>query len=115
MEEEVKKVSLSWSEKGVPDYDISFTYDTLLCIDKALVECNEILGEAGLGTGYESRQTTILKLEEDYYTLNRYSDVSRSMCMIHWTSRYMKHLTGAPRRVSAGSVWRISRSPIPWV
>lgn len=72
MEEEVKKVSLSWSEKGVPDYDISFTYDTLLCIDKALVECNEILGEAGLGTGYESRQTTILKLEEDHYTLNRY-------------------------------------------
>ena len=72
MEEEVKKVGLSWSDKGVPDYEISFTYDTLLCIDQALVECNEILGEAGLGTGYESRQTTIWKLEEDHYTLNRY-------------------------------------------
>ncbi|MCF0230501.1 MAG: hypothetical protein HUJ76_12530, partial [Parasporobacterium sp.] len=75
MDAEIKKVYLSWSEKGVSYLDIMYAYDTMLAVNDALLRCEEILGEAGLGIGYTSKQSEIDRLLEGKVTLRRYIGV----------------------------------------
>ncbi len=62
MDAEIKKAYLNWSEKGVSYMDIMYAYDTMLAVDEALLRCEEILGEAGLGIGYTSKQSKMDRL-----------------------------------------------------
>ena len=75
MDAEIKKVYLSWSEKGVSYLDIMYAYDTMLAVNDALLRCEEILGEAGLGIGYTAKQSEIDRLLEGKVTLRRYIGV----------------------------------------
>ena len=55
--------------------DIMYAYDTMLAVNDALLRCEEILGEAGLGIGYTSKQSEIDRLLEGKVTLRRYIGV----------------------------------------
>ncbi len=74
MDAEIKKAYLNWSEKGVCYLNSLYAYDTLIEVDQALQKCDEILGEAGLGLGYTSRQSDIDRLMEGRCTLRIYID-----------------------------------------
>lgn len=54
MDKEIKKAYLAWSEKGASYLNSMYVYDTMMDVNEALQECDEILGEVGLGIGYTS-------------------------------------------------------------
>ena len=75
MEEEIKKASMDWSEKGVSYLNCMYVYDTMMDVDEALQTCDTILDEIDLGIDYTSRKKDIDRLLEGHGTLHRYIDV----------------------------------------
>ena len=75
MEEEIKKASMDWSEKGVSYLNCMYVYDTMMDVDEALKTCDTILDEIDLGIDYTSRKKDIDRLLEGHGTLHRYIDV----------------------------------------
>lgn len=78
MEKEIKKAYLAWSEKGASYLNSMYVYDTMMDVNEALQECDEILGEVGLGIGYTSRQNEIDRLLEGRGILRIYIDMLNS-------------------------------------
>ena len=72
MNEEVKRVSQFWEEKFGSNVDSMYYENRLLEIDLTLQECDEILEEVGLGTGFISRESELENLLEDKRTLWKY-------------------------------------------
>ena len=75
MEEEIKKVYMDWSEKGVSYLNCMYVYDIMMDVDEALQTCDTILDEIDLGIDYTSREKDIDRLLEGHGTLHRYIDV----------------------------------------
>ncbi len=78
MDKEIKKAYLAWSEKGASYLNSMYVYDTMMDVNEALQECDEILGEVGLGIGYTSRQNEIDRLLEGRGILRIYIDMLNS-------------------------------------
>ena len=72
MNEEVKRVSQFWEEKFGSNVDSMYYENRLLEIDLTLQECDEILEEVGLGTGFISKESELENLLEDKRTLWNY-------------------------------------------
>lgn len=72
MNEEIKRVSGFWEEKFASKVDCMYYEERLLAIDRTLQECDEILEEAGLGTGFISKQSELEYLFEDKRILWKY-------------------------------------------
>ncbi|MBU5473134.1 pre-toxin TG domain-containing protein [Roseburia sp. MSJ-14] len=72
MNEEVKRVSQFWEEKFGSNVDSMYYENRLLEIDLTLQECDEILEEVGLGTGFISKESELKNLLEDKRTLWNY-------------------------------------------
>ena len=63
MNEEVKRVSQFWEEKFGSNIDSMYYENRLLEIDLTLQECDEILEEVGLGTGFISKESELENLQ----------------------------------------------------
>ena len=72
MNEEMKRVSPFWEEKFGSQVDCMYYEDRLLAIDRTLQECDEILEDVGLGTGFISKRSELEYLFDDKRTLWKY-------------------------------------------
>ena len=72
MYDEVKRVDLNWAGKMDANEDYMYAFERLSWIDSYLQECDEILGEVGLGIDFTSRSEEIEVLSEERDVLWNY-------------------------------------------
>lgn len=72
MYDEVKRVDLNWAGKMDANEDYMYAFERLSWIDSYLQECDEILGEVGLGIDFTSRSEEIEILSEERDVLWNY-------------------------------------------
>ena len=72
MYDEVKRVDLNWADKMNANEDYMYAFERLSWIDSYLQECDEILGEVGLGIDFTSRSEEIEVLSEERDVLWNY-------------------------------------------
>lgn len=72
MNEEVKRIDLAWSDKMSYYEDRMYAFQRLWEIEEYIRECDEILGEVGLGIGFVSKANEIELLSEERSVLWSY-------------------------------------------
>jgi len=70
--EEVKRIDLAWSDKMSYYEDRMYAFQRLWEIEEYIRECDEILGEVGLGIGFVSKANEIELLSEERSVLWSY-------------------------------------------
>lgn len=74
MDEEQKKVYLTWEEKRETSVNIVSIFETFREVDEALIKCEELLCSVGHGVGYTSINGRLDKLYKDRSVLYNYID-----------------------------------------
>lgn len=72
MYDEVKRVDLNWAEKMDTYESYMYAFEQLSGVDSYLQECDEILGEVGLGIDFTSKSEEIELLSEERNALWNY-------------------------------------------